>query len=83
MNQFPGVERRDLKSVKVCVSGSAPLSVDVQQRFESLTGGKICEGFGLTETSPITHINPLQGLRKIGTIGVPVTGPYKSAHYRY
>jgi long-chain acyl-CoA synthetase len=50
------------------------LSVDVQQRFESLTGGKICEGFGLTETSPITHINPLQGLRKIGTIGVPVTG---------
>lgn len=74
INQFPGVEKRDLKSVKVCVSGSAPLSVDVQQRFEALTGGKICEGFGLTETSPITHINPLQGLRKIGTIGVPVTG---------
>jgi long-chain acyl-CoA synthetase len=46
--------------------------VDVQQRFEGLTGGKICEGFGLTETSPITHINPLQGLRKIGTIGVPI-----------
>jgi len=73
INQFPGVERRDLSSVKVCVSGSAPLSVDVQQRFESLTGGKICEGFGLTETSPITHINPLQGLRKIGTIGLPVS----------
>ena len=72
INQFPGVDRRDLSSVKVCVSGSAPLSVDVQQRFEALTGGKICEGFGLTETSPITHINPLQGLRKIGTIGVPV-----------
>ena len=74
INQFPGVERHDLKSVKVCVSGSAPLSVDVQQRFEALTGGKICEGFGLTETSPITHINPLQGLRKIGTIGVPIPG---------
>src|SRR5213593_2441353 len=72
INQFPGVARRDLSSVKVCVSGSAPLSVDVQQRFEGLTGGKICEGFGLTETSPITHINPLQGLRKIGTIGVPI-----------
>lgn len=72
INQFPGVERRDLSSVKVCVSGSAPLSVDVQQRFEALTGGRICEGFGLTETSPITHINPLQGLRKIGTIGLPV-----------
>jgi len=74
INQFPGVARRNLSSVKVCVSGSAPLSVDVQQRFESLTGGKICEGFGLTETSPITHINPLQGLRKVGTIGLPVVG---------
>lgn len=74
INQFPGVDKRDLSSVKICVSGSAPLSVDVQQRFEALTGGKICEGFGLTETSPITHINPLQGLRKIGTIGVPVVG---------
>lgn len=72
INQFPGVDRRDLTSVRVCVSGSAPLSIDVQQRFEALTGGKICEGFGLTETSPITHINPLQGLRKIGTIGLPV-----------
>ncbi|HET8712130.1 MAG TPA: long-chain fatty acid--CoA ligase [Gemmatimonadales bacterium] len=73
INNFPGVQRHDLSSVKVCVSGSAPLSVDVQQRFEALTGGKICEGFGLTETSPITHINPLQGLRKIGTIGLPVS----------
>jgi long-chain acyl-CoA synthetase len=73
INQFPNVQRRNLSSVKTCVSGSAPLSVDVQQRFEALTGGKICEGFGLTETSPITHINPLQGLRKIGTIGLPVS----------
>lgn len=73
INQFPRIERHDLSSVRVCVSGSAPLSVDVQQRFEALTGGKICEGFGLTEASPITHINPLQGLRKIGTIGVPVS----------
>ena len=72
INQFPGVDRRDLSSVKVCVSGSAPLPVNVQERFERLTGGKICEGFGLTETSPITHINPLQGVRKNGTIGVPV-----------
>ena len=72
INQFPKVDRRDLSSVKVCVSGSAPLSVDVQQRFEALTGGKICEGFGLTEASPITHINPLLGMRKIGTIGLPV-----------
>ncbi|HEY6927999.1 MAG TPA: long-chain fatty acid--CoA ligase [Steroidobacteraceae bacterium] len=73
INQFPNVQRRNLSSVKVCVSGSAPLSVDVLQRFEALTGGKICEGFGLTETSPIAHINPLLGLRKIGTIGLPVS----------
>ncbi len=73
INQFPNVDRRDLSSVKICISGSAPLSVDVQQRFEALTGGKICEGFGLTETSPVTHVNPLQGLRKIGTIGVPIS----------
>ena len=72
INQLTGIEKRDLSSVKVCVSGSAPLSVDVQQRFETLTGGKICEGFGLTETSPVTHINPLQGRRKIGTIGLPI-----------
>src|SRR3954470_4035863 len=72
INQLPGIERRDLSSVKGCVSGSAPLSVAVQQRFETLTGGKICEGFGLTETSPVTHINPLQGRRKIGTIGLPI-----------
>jgi long-chain acyl-CoA synthetase len=72
INPFPGVTRRDLSSVAVCVSGSAPLSVDVLERFEALTGGKICEGFGLTETSPVTHINPLKGLRKIGTIGVPI-----------
>ena len=73
INQFPHVQRHDLSSVKICVSGSAPLSVEVQQRFEELTGGKICEGFGLTETAPITHINPLLGLRKIGTIGLPVS----------
>ncbi|MBI4420066.1 MAG: AMP-binding protein, partial [Gemmatimonadetes bacterium] len=72
VTQFPGVEKLNLKSVKLCNSGSAPLSVDVLQRFEQLTGAKICEGYGLTETSPVTHCNPVQGTRKIGTIGVPL-----------
>ncbi len=72
ITQSPGIERRDLTSVRICVSGSAPLSVDVQDRFERLTGGRITEGFGLTETSPVTHVNPIVGQRKIGTIGVPV-----------
>jgi len=67
---FPGVERHDLSSVKCCFSGSAPLPVDVLQRFEQLTGSRIVEGFGLTETSPVTHVNPM-GRRKVGSIGVP------------
>ncbi|MFH1129727.1 MAG: long-chain fatty acid--CoA ligase [Pseudomonadota bacterium] len=68
----PDVNKVDLTSVKGCFSGSAPLPIEVLERFESLTGGKIVEGFGLTETSPITHVNPLHGQRKIGSIGVPV-----------
>jgi len=71
INQHPEVARHDLKSVKSCFSGSAPLPVDVLERFESLTGSRIVEGFGLSETAPITHVNPLGTVRKIGSIGVP------------
>lgn len=74
INQFPGIERLNLRSVKRCFSGSAPLPVEVLQKFEKLTGATIVEGFGMTETSPVTHANPLQGVRKIGTVGVPVGG---------
>ncbi len=72
LNHHPGIERADLTSVKVCLSGSAPIPVDVQQRFEELTGARIIEGFGMSETSPVTHANPMVGLRKLGTIGIPV-----------
>ncbi len=71
INQYPGVERLDLSSVKICNSGSAPLPVEVLHRFEELTGARITEGFGLTETSPVTHSNPLSH-RKVGSIGVPL-----------
>lgn len=74
INEFPGVDKLDLSSIKGCFSGSAPLPVDVLRRFEDLTGGKIIEGFGLTETSPVTHGNPLEGLRKPGAVGVPFPG---------
>ena len=67
-----GVEKLDLTSVRLCFSGSAPLPPDILQRFEKMTGGKIVEGYGLTETSPVTHANPLDGRRKIGSIGVPL-----------
>jgi long-chain acyl-CoA synthetase len=68
----PKVKSFDLSSIKICVSGSAPLPIEVMQRFEKLTGATIVEGFGLTETSPVTHVNPLGGTRKIGCIGIPV-----------
>ena len=72
INQYPGVDKLDLSSIKVCNSGAAPLPVEVLQRFEDLTGAKISEGFGLTETSPLTHCNPVYGMRKKGSVGVPV-----------
>ncbi len=71
INEYPGVERVDLSSVRICNSGSAPLPVEVLKRFEELTGARITEGFGLTETSPVTHSNPLLH-RKVGSIGVPL-----------
>jgi long-chain acyl-CoA synthetase len=73
ISRFEGVAERDLTSVRLCVSGSAPLPRDVQERFESLSGSTIIEGYGLSETSPVTHANPVQGVRKIGTIGLPIS----------
>jgi long-chain acyl-CoA synthetase len=72
INNAPGVEGMDLTSVKFCFSGAAPLPVDVGKRFERMTGATIAEGFGLTETSPVTHVNPLKGRRKPGSVGIPV-----------
>ena len=72
INHLPDAQTLDLSSVKVCISGSAPLPMDVCERFERLTGGRITEGFGLSETSPVTHCNPLGGLRKNGSIGIPL-----------
>lgn len=67
----PDVHKFDLSSVKICISGAASLPVEVQERFESLTGGTLTEGYGLTETSPVTHANNLWEKRKVGSIGIP------------
>lgn len=68
----PTLANYDLSSIKVCISGSAPLPVEVQQKFEQITGGKLIEGYGLTEASPVTHSNFLwDGERIKGSIGVP------------
>ncbi len=76
INNFPGVEKRDLSSVKACISGSAPLPIEVKREFERLTGGKLVEGYGLSETSPVTHANPIYGVNKEGSIGLPFPDTY-------
>lgn len=69
--QHPKVPRKAIRSIHVCVSGSAPLPLEVAKRFEALTGGYLVEGYGLTEASPVTHANPIQGERRDGSIGLP------------
>ncbi|MEI7770704.1 MAG: long-chain fatty acid--CoA ligase [Chloroflexales bacterium] len=67
----PKVTEYDLRSIKACLSGSAPLPMEVQERFGELTGGRLVEGFGMTECSPVALVNPVYGLRKSGSIGIP------------
>jgi len=70
-NNYPDIGKYDVKSIRACISGAAPLPVEVQQRFMELTGARLVEGYGLSEASPVTHANPIHGLNKIGTIGLP------------
>lgn len=72
INQAPNVRSYGLSSIKACISGAAPLPVEVQEAFEKLTHGRLVEGYGLTEASPVTHANPLYGVRKVGSIGIPI-----------
>jgi long-chain acyl-CoA synthetase len=71
-NQQPDIAKFRIHSIKYSCSGSAPLPLEVARRFESLTGAAIVEGYGLSETSPVTHVNPLRGERRAGSIGLPV-----------
>ena len=68
----PEVSRYDLTTVRACISGAAPLPMEVQEKFGEITGGRLVEGYGLTEAAPVTHCNPVYGLRKSGSIGVPL-----------
>ncbi|MCX8195677.1 MAG: long-chain fatty acid--CoA ligase [Acidilobaceae archaeon] len=72
----PKVKEFDLRSLKACISGAAPLPVAVLEAFEKITGAKLREGYGLTETSPVTHVNPIEGRYKPGSIGLPVPSTY-------
>ncbi|MFO7802129.1 MAG: long-chain fatty acid--CoA ligase [Desulfovermiculus sp.] len=69
--QQKNIKNFDLRSIRYCVTGSAPMPVELAKQFKDLTGAEIIEGFGLTETSPVTHLNPLRGQRKTGSIGLP------------
>lgn len=74
INQFPNVRRFGLRTIRACLSGAAPLPLEVQEAFEKVTRGKLVEGYGLTEASPVTHANPIFGESKSGTVGIPLPG---------
>jgi long-chain acyl-CoA synthetase len=69
--QEPTVSKYDLKSIELCASAAAPLPLELMQQFELITGAKILEGYGLTEASPATHANPINGRRVSGSVGLP------------
>ena len=70
--QRPDIGKYHVRSIRYCLSGSAPLPVEVARRFEALTGAKLVEGYGLSEASPATHVNPVEGERRSGSIGLPL-----------
>lgn len=72
INHHPDAARKyRIDSIRCCISGSAPLPLEVQMKFEQKTGGRLVEGYGLSECSPVTHANPIWETRKTGSIGLP------------
>jgi long-chain acyl-CoA synthetase len=74
INNSTDLKKHDLSSLKICISGGAPLPVEVKNRFEDLTGCALVEGYGLTEASPVVTCNPIGGVVKAGSIGLPLDG---------
>lgn len=75
INNYQDLERHNLRSIRLCISGAGPLHPDVQRRFETLTGARLVEGYGLTEASPVTHVNPIhpnEANRRRRSIGLPL-----------
>jgi long-chain acyl-CoA synthetase len=72
VNAHPRAEEYGVSSIKLCNSGGAAMPVELMRAFEQRFGATICEGYGLSETSPITHANPVKGLRKAGSIGLAI-----------
>jgi len=72
INESPETPKHNLRSIKACLSGAAPLPGTVAETFERITGGNLVEGYGMTEAAPVTHANPVFGRRKVGAIGMPI-----------
>jgi len=75
INNYQHLDRYDLRSIRLCISGAGPLPPPVQAQFESITGARLVEGYGLTEASPVTHVNPIDAplsKRRAGSIGLPL-----------
>jgi long-chain acyl-CoA synthetase len=69
---YEGIEQADFSSLRFCYSGAAPLAEVILQRWEQVTGAPLLEGYGMTEAGPVLTYNPVQGLRKVGSVGCPV-----------
>ena len=69
----PQVRSYNLSSIRLCITGSAPMPLEIMRKFEELTGSIVLEGYGLTESSPVTHVSPIHGMRKPGSIGIPMS----------
>lgn len=74
INNHPNVKKFNMSSLKACLSGGAPLPVEVKRQFENFTGCKLVEAYGLSETSPAATSNPINGVSKAGSIGIPFPG---------
>ncbi len=74
INNHPGLGKYNLRSLKYCISGGAPLPTSVKKSFEENTGCVVVEGYGLTESTPVVCVNPIEGENKPGSIGMPVPG---------
>ena len=74
INKAPHLKQYDLRSIRSCISGGAPLPVEVKAEFEALTGCTVVEGYGLSESSPVAACNPLKGINKAGSVGLPLPG---------
>ena len=80
INNAPDLSKYNLSAIRYCISGGAPLPLEVKNQFEQLTGCRLVEGYGLSECSPVATCNALQGVNKEGSIGLPVPGTELSIH---